>query len=115
MEGIVMRNIAKVIVGAAIAVSASTAAQAQSSAKSECYAAYGYYGYSYAYCEHNPYGRSSPPDRYYGDDRDLISQDRQDSGQQADREQYSYLYRGYPVRDRDDSRHYPDRGDRDRG
>ena len=111
-----MRNIVKLGIAAAIAVTASTAAAAQAVVKSEsCSDAYGYYGYSAAYCAHDPYGRSSPPDRYYGQDSKISSQGQPELARQADRDQYSYLYGGYAVRD-GDHRPYPDSAPyRDRG
>lgn len=111
-----MRNFAKYAVGAVIALSAPAAAGAPPAAKpdSSCYDAYGYYGYSWAYCQHNMYGRSSPADRYYGQNRDLAWRDRRQFGQEPEREQYSYLYRGFERPERDDHSHSPDR-DRDQG
>lgn len=111
-----MRNVAKYVVGAVIALSVSAAAAPAPSMKSDssCYDAYGYYGYSAAYCDHDMYGRSSPADRYYGQNRDLAAQDRQQFGQEPEREQYSSLYRGFTRPNPDDHKPSPDR-DRDRG
>ena len=109
-----MRNIAKYIIGAVIALSVSSAASAAPSAKSDssCQERYGYYGYSAAYCAHDLYGRSSPADLYYGQDRDLISQNSQQLGREPEAEQYSYLFRGFARPDSRDNRHTHDR-DRD--
>jgi len=111
-----MRTITKLAIGAVMVLSAATAAVAPAAAKSDsfCYDAYGYYGYSYAYCEHNVYGRSSPADRYYGQNRDWPWRSDQEFGRLADREQYSWQGHGDAMRDRDDHRHYDDRDlDRD--
>lgn len=110
-----MMNVAKYVI-AVIALSASAAAAAAPSTKSDssCYKAYGYYGYSSAYCEHNMYGRSSPADRYYGQNRDLTWRDGQQFDREPEREEYSYLYRGFGRPDRNAYDHSPDR-DRDRG
>lgn len=110
-----MRNIAKYVMGVVIALSASAGASAAASAKSDssCYDAYGYYGYSWAYCQHDMYGRSSPADRYSEQNRD-VAQDRQQPGREPESNQYSYLYRGLATPDRRDNRHSPDR-DRDLG
>lgn len=111
-----MRNIAKYLIGAFIALSASAAVAAPTATQSDssCHDRYGYYGYSWAYCEHDIYGRSSPADRYDGQDRDLISQAVQQLGREPETNQYSYLYRGLAGPDRRDNRHLPDR-DRDVG
>src|SRR5215469_13848969 len=110
-----MRNIAKHVIGAVIALSASAAAAAPTSTQpdSSCHSAYGYYGYSSAYCEHDVYGRSSPADRYYEQSHDL-AQDRQQLARDPEREKYSYLYRGFERPNRDDYRYSP-YWDRDRG
>ena len=106
-----MRNIAKYIIGAVIALSVSTAASAAPSTKSDasCQDRYGYYGYSASYCAHDLYGRSSPADLYYGQDRDLVSQNSQQLGRGREGEQYSYLFRGFSRPDSSDKRHTPDR------
>ena len=111
-----MRKIAKYVIGAVIALSASAAAAAPTATQSNssCYERYGYYGYSSAYCQHDVYGRSSPADRYYGQDRALVSQNGQQIGREPESGQYSYLYRGFTTPDRNDNRHSPDR-DRDLG
>ena len=111
-----MRTITKLAIGAVMALSATTAAVAPAAAKSDssCHDAYGYYGYSSAYCEHNVYGRSSPADRYYGQNRDWPWRSNQEFGRLAEREPYSYQDRGYAMRDRDDDKHDGDR-DRDQG
>jgi len=106
-----MRNIMKLAIGTVIALSPASAAVAKSD--SSCYDAYGYYGYSFAYCEHSSYGRATPADRYYGQDRERAWRDRQESERLADREQYSDQPPGYAVRDGGDSKQDVDR-DRDR-
>jgi hypothetical protein len=111
-----MTKIGTLLIGAVIALSASAAAAAPAKSVSSCYDAYGRYGYSAAYCAHDPYGRSSPADRFFGQDRASPWLDSQDSPRVADRELDSYSSRGYAVPSRDDSAHYPDRDpNRDRG
>ena len=111
-----MRKAMRIAIGAVIILGAATSAVAPATAKSQssCYDAYGHYGYSFAYCQHDPYGRSSPPDRYKEQNPDLISRNGQELGRLADREQYLYGDRQPVRRDRDDSKRYGDQ-DRDRG
>lgn len=114
IKGTVMRHIVKLVIGAVLALSAATGGVAHATAKSDssCNDRYGYYGYSSAYCEHSVYGRSSPADRYYGQDRDLAWRSHQEFGPMAEREQDSYRDPEAAVRDRDDQRHS---GDGERG
>lgn len=104
-----MKYMMRLVVGAVMALSPATVTLAKSD--SSCQEAYGYYGYSYAYCEHNPYGRSTPADQYYGQNREGAWRDRQETKRLADREQYSDQDSRNAVRDRSDS----SERDRDRG
>jgi len=102
-----VKNMIRLAICAVTALSPATVALAKPD--SSCYEAYGYYGYSSAYCEHNLYGRSTPADQYYGQNREVASRDRQEIKRMADREQYSDGASRHAVRDRRDS------SERDRG
>ncbi len=110
-----MRNIAKYLIGAVIALSASAAAAAPNGTQSDssCHERYGYYGYSWAYCQHDLYGRSSPADRYYEQNQD-VAQNGQQLGREPEQDKFAYLYRGFERSTGDDHRRSPDR-DRDLG
>ena len=105
-----MRITTTLFAAAIVALTASSANAATNS--SSCSDRYGHYGYSAAYCAHDLYGRSSPPDRFQSDsdarDRALISQ-------LPDRERYAFTYPEDGTRDRDESAKQPDQPDRDRG
>lgn len=104
-----MKNMMRLAIGAVMAMSPATVTLAKPD--SPCQEAYGYYGYSSAYCEHNPYGRSTPADQYYGQNRAEAWRDRQETKRLADREQYSDQDPEHAVRNRSDSSEH----DRDRG
>src|SRR5947199_4489632 len=72
-EGNAVKTSAKYAVRAFIGLSAAFFAAAPVAAKSEpsCQDRYGHFGYSYAYCEHDLYGRSSPAERFQGQGREL--------------------------------------------
>ena len=59
---IIARYIALGLISATILSSAPVVAKSEPS----CLDRYGHFGYSYAYCQHDLYGRSSPPDRFQG-------------------------------------------------